>query len=209
MLPEETSEEIIQNPTRKNNVSPFAFVDPCVIMGHGNEVAEGAIIRSGVILGNNNYIGPYCIIGEKPEKQGCWDRIGGVHIGSDNKFTKQVTIDSGTEGPTLIGSNVIMLKNAHVGHDAVIEDRVILSCNVCIGGFTTVEEGCNFGLGAVAHQRIKIPIGCMIGMNSTVTKRSALVPNMKYAGSPVKVIGVNWKKTEHSPGNVVDPNAQV
>jgi UDP-N-acetylglucosamine acyltransferase len=174
-----------------NDISDFAFVGPCVIMGDNNVVMEGAIIRDGVIMGDNNYVGPYCIIGDLPEKRGWFDKGKGVDIGDDNRFTKQVTIDAGTVNKTKIHNRVLMLKNAHVGHDAQISDNVVLSCNSAIGGWTDVGADCNFGLGAVAHQRLVIPENCMIGMNSTITKKSFLNAHHKYAGSPVREIGLN------------------
>lgn len=175
-------------------VSPHAFVDPTVIMGEGNVVMEGAIIRAGVQLGDNNFIGPYCIIGDPAEKHGYFDKPGKVIIGSGNRFTKQVTIDSSTDGVTVIKDNCVFLKNAHVGHDAEIENGVILSCNVCIGGHTRVGENTNFGLGAVAHQRLWVPKGIMVGMNSTLTKKTVLEPNRKYVGSPARDMGENIRK---------------
>ncbi len=179
-----------------NKVHFDARVSPHAKIGKNNIFMEGVIIRDNVTIGDNNYFGPYCIIGDVPEKKGYFDKLGLVTIGNDNRFTKQVTIDSGTDYTTAIGNNVIMLKNAHVGHDAVIQDHVTLSCNVCIGGHTTVGYATNFGLGAVAHQRLKIPEGCMIGMNSTVTKKTDMKPGRKYAGSPARDIGDNTDKVK-------------
>jgi len=175
----------------ENKISSLAIVHPNSIIGVGNTICEGVIIREGVQIGDNNYFGPYCIIGDTPEKIGYFETFGKVIIGSNNRFTKQVTIDSGTNDVTIVKSNVTMLKNAHVGHDAKIENGVILSCNVCIGGHTVVKLNSNFGLGAVAYQRLIIPSNCMIGMNSTVTKKTVLQSGRKYAGSPARDIGSN------------------
>ncbi len=175
----------------ENKISSYAFVHPNAILGTNNIILEGAIICEGVVLGDNNYIGPQCIIGDYPEKKGYFDKFGKVLIGNGNRFTKQVTIDSGTDGCTVIMDNTILLKNAHVGHDAKIANGVVLSCNVCIGGHTTVGENTNFGLGAVAHQRLSIPDNVMVGMNSTITKKTETKPGRKYAGSPARDIGSN------------------
>lgn len=177
-----------------NNTHHSAHIHPEAIIGTGNTIMEGVIIRKGVQIGDNNYIGPYCIIGDPPEKVGLFDKPGNVVIGSGNRFTKQVTIDAGTERPTVIKNNTIFLKNAHVGHDAFIRDGVTLSCNVCIGGFTEVGTHTNFGLGAVAHQRLIIPADCMIGMNSTITKKTVMERGRKYAGSPARDMGENKPK---------------
>lgn len=184
-----------------NNIHPSVIVHPDVVMGENNVIMEGVIIRDGVEIGDNNFIGPYCIIGDVPEKIGWFEPKhpieGGVRIGSDNRFTKQVTIDSGTINKTHIGNNSLFLKNAHVGHDAFVHSFVTLSCNVAIGGWSIIHRHCNFGLGAVVHQRLEIPEGCMIGMNSTITKTSKLEPFRKYAGSPVRDIGINPSKFIH------------
>jgi UDP-N-acetylglucosamine acyltransferase len=166
-------------------------ISPLATIGKNNIFMEGVIVREGVTIGDNNYFGPYCIIGDSAEKIGYFDKKGTVVIGNNNRFTKQVTIDAGTDYSTKIGDNIILLKNAHIGHDAQINDGVVLSCNVCIGGHTTVGSKTNFGLGAVAHQRLKIPEGCMIGMNSTITKKTALRAWRKYVGSPARDIGEN------------------
>jgi UDP-N-acetylglucosamine acyltransferase len=176
----------------ENIISDFAFVSPNAIIGKGNRIDEGVIIRDGVILGDNNHIGPYCIIGEPAEKRGYLDEIGPVIIGNNNVFTKQVTIDAGTGATaTEVGNGVLMLKNAHVGHGAFISDNVVLSVNSVIGGWTVVGESTNFGIGAVAHQRLDIPENCMIGMNAVVTKQSIMRPGFKYVGVPIKELGPN------------------
>lgn len=176
-------------------------------MGKGNVVSIGAIIGEGVVLGNNNYIGPCCIIGESPEKKGSFEKNAGVFIGDNNRFTKQVTIDAGTERPTIIGNNVLMLKNAHVGHDASIDDFVVLSCNAVVGGWANIGQRTNFGLGAVCHQRISVPHDVMLGMNSTITKKTELKPCRKYAGSPARDIGSNCVKPPNGPGEIGHPSA--
>jgi UDP-N-acetylglucosamine acyltransferase len=188
----------------ENQIDYGAQVHPSVRMGKGNVIRAGAVICEGVEIGHNNYIGPGCIIGDYPEKIGYFDKFGKVSIGNGNRFTKQVTIDSGTEGITVVENDTILLKNAHLGHDSYIESKVVLSCNVCIGGHTRVGENTNFGLGAVAHQRLIIPEGIMVGMNSTITKKTVLKPNRKLVGSPARDIGPNIREQKGSAG---DPNA--
>ena len=157
----------------------------------GNTIHPTAIIAYGVQIGKGNYIGPYCIIGEMPEKVGAFNIYGKVVIGDNNTFTKQVTIDSGSEGYTIVSNGCILLKNAHVGHDAIIHDNVTLSCNAMVGGHSVIGRYCNLGLGAAVHQRTELPEGCMVGMNSTITKRTPLLGYRKYAGTPARDIGPN------------------
>lgn len=159
----------------------------------GNYIHPTAIIYDGVQMGTGNYIGPYCIIGAPAEKAGCFDSAGKVKICDGNRFTKQVTIDSGTTQNTVIMDNCLFLKNSHVGHDCALSTFVTLACNVAIGGFTTVLDNCGFGLNAVVLQRLLIPHGCFFGMGSVVTKKSELTAGMKYLGNPLRCIGRNYR----------------
>lgn len=159
-----------------------------------NKIHPTAVIGPNVELGDNVYIGPYCIIGFPAEHKGCWPNPGKVIIGDDCILTGLVTVDAGTESPTIIKSGVWMMKHSHVGHDAVIESGVTLSCGVKVGGHCWVQDGTNIGLNACIHQRVVIPKNCMIGMGAIITKKTVMEEGMKYAGNPAKQIGVNFKK---------------
>lgn len=177
---------------KNNKISQFAFIDPSAILGKGNVICEGAIIRKDVIIGDNNYIGPYCIIGEMPEsKDFLKESTSKVRIGNSNYFFKQVTIDGGTTSETFVGNGCLLLKNSHVGHDAKLMNGVRLSCNASIGGWTVVNDNSIFGIGAVAHQRIVIPENVFIGINGVVTKKTELREAYVYGGVPVKEIRCN------------------
>lgn len=160
-----------------------------------NYIHPTAIVGNNVILGDNIYIGPYCIIGMPAEHKLFWNApIGEVTIGDGCKFTGHVTIDAGTTDKTVIGDNVWMLKHSHVGHDAQIGNDVVISCGAKIGGHTIVGAKCNIGLNAVIHQKQDIAKGCMIGMGAVVTKKLITEPFKKYAGNPAKYIGENMIK---------------
>jgi len=158
-----------------------------------NQIHHTAIIYSNVILGENVYIGPYCIIGSNPEWKGREQDNKGVIIQSGTTITGMVTIDGGAITPTEIGANCYIMKHVHIGHDAVIKDNVTISCGAKIGGHTTVDKNCNIGLNAVVHQKCYIPEGCMIGASAFVGKTSILKPFHKYAGVPVRELGPNIK----------------
>ncbi len=160
--------------------------------GEENLIHPTALIGPNVKMGKGNYIGPYCIIGYPAEHKAYWDQpVGEVLIGDNNKFTGHVTIDAGTETPTMIFNNCWFLKHSHVGHDAIIHDNVTVSCGAKVGGHTIIHANCNLGLNACIHQKMHIQEGCMIGMLAAVTKTLISEPNRKYAGVPARDIGPN------------------
>lgn len=175
-----------------------------------NEIHETAIIGPDVILGNGNYIGPYCIItgkttignynrieafasiGTAPEHRQHFESDGeGVIIGSRNVIREYVTINAGMDKPTKIHDDVVLLKSSHVGHDSEIHTGVTISCAVLIGGHSILWNGCNIGLGAILHQRSNIGAFAMIGMGTIVTKKTLIEPGNKYVGAPARLLGRN------------------
>lgn len=162
-----------------------------------NQIHPTAIIHPNVILGEGNKIGPLCIIGFPAEWKGK-EKEGKVLIGNNNTFTGLVTIDSGSEGNTIIGDNCYFMKHSHVGHDAVIHNDVTVSCGAKIGGHTVIGKGSNIGLNAVIHQKQQIAEGCMIGAQAMVTKKLVTEPYKTYAGNPAKYLGENDKHPNYT-----------
>lgn len=158
-----------------------------------NYIHPTAVIYEGVELGDNIYIGPYCIIGAPAEHKAFWVREERqkVIIQDNCVITGFVSIDAGTTDPTIISEGVWILKHAHVGHDAWIQSNVTISCGAKIGGHTIIGRNCNIGLNAVIHQKQDIAAGCMIGMGAVVTKKLKTEPYQKYAGNPAKWLGTN------------------
>jgi UDP-N-acetylglucosamine acyltransferase len=164
-----------------------------------NTIHPTAIIGDNVILGDNNYIGAYCIIGDNAEYKKYWGKKGRVVIGNNNIITGLVTIDAGAEIDTLIGNDCFIMKHAHVGHDCIIQNNVTISCGAKIGGHTIIKKNCNIGLNAVIHQNQIIEEGCMIGALCMITKKIETKPYTKYAGVPAKEIGSNENMHNTTP----------
>ena len=158
-----------------------------------NFIHPTAIIGDNVILGDNNYIGAYCIIGDQAEHKKYWNKeLGKVLIGNNNIITGLVTIDAGTKDITTIGDNCFIMKHAHIGHDCLIYSNVTISCGAKIGGHSIIDKYSNIGLNAVLHQFTIIEQGCMIGASAFI--KGLTEEFSKYAGVPARKIGTN----EHS-----------
>jgi len=153
-----------------------------------------AQIADNVIIEDDVYIGPFFIIGFPPEWKGRENDGKGVIIKKGARLTGLVTVDSGADKPTVIGENCYLMKHSHVGHDAILEEGVTLSCGAKVGGHSIIRKGTNIGLNVVIHQKLDIPEGCMIGASAFVGKKSVLKPYYKYAGVPVKELGPNVKR---------------
>lgn len=167
------------------HIEKGAYVHPTAILGPNVWIGEGA------------YIGPFCIIGYAPEWKTRENDNKGVIIGPHARLTGMVTVDGGAERETIIGADCYLMKQTHVGHDAVLEDQVTLSPGARIGGHTVVGLMTNVGMNATIHQRLRIPPSCMIGMGAVVTKKTELKQGMKYAGVPARIIGENVRPDQN------------
>lgn len=154
-------------------------------------IHQTAVINSNVIIEDDVYIGPLCIIGFNPEWKGREHENKGVIIKKGTRITGMVTIDGGALQPTVIGENCYILKKSHIGHDCVIGHNTTLSCHSIIGGHTIIGNNCNIGLGAIIHQKLNIPDYVMIGMGGIVTKKSKIESFNTYVGNPVKFLSKN------------------
>lgn len=155
-------------------------------------IHQTAIIHPNVKLGDNVTIGAYSVIGGCPEHKDYFNKpYKGVVIGDNVWIGEAVTVHAGTAQDTIIGNDVILLTKCQIGHDVVIEDGCTISCLACVCGHSVIQSNTNIAVGAVIHQKVTVPSGCIVGMNSCVTKRTEMQPNSKYVGNPARYLSPN------------------
>jgi UDP-N-acetylglucosamine acyltransferase len=158
-------------------IHPTAIVDPGATIGSGVEIGCYSVIGSGAIIGDNtrlqthvilegsvrlgarNFIGHGAVIGTAPQDLSFEPaRKSGVEIGDDNVIREYCSIHRGTaEGSvTQVGSNNFLMVGAHLGHNCVVGNKVIIANNCLLGGYVTVEDGAFLGGGCVFHQFMRI-----------------------------------------------------
>ena len=155
---------------KKNIVHPTAIID-----------------WKNVIIGKNNIIGPYVVIGnhaQHPKQKS----FGKIIIGNNNTFNEYCNVHLPTKLSleTLIGNNSYFMNSTTIDHDCVIEDDVILSSNVILGGNVHIMKGAQLGIRTSVHQNQIIGSYTMIGMNSVITKNKIIIPGYVYFGNTVK-----------------------
>lgn len=175
-------------------IHPTAIIGPKVKVQSGAKIGQYCVIQGDTWIGENVQISPHVVIGTSAEHKEFKDHKGVVIIGQNTIIREFVTINAGTTQPTIVGKDCWLLRGSHIGHDVTIEGSVTLSCNALIGGHARVFRGSNLGLGAVVHQWCHVAHYSMIGMNSTVTKKTDTRPCRTYVGSPARLLGVNPKQ---------------
>jgi len=136
-------------------------------------------------LGENSVIGGdgFGWYGTPPKR---FPHIGGIVFGEEVEIGSCTTIDRGSLGDTVIGSYVKIDNGVHVGHNAVVGDRSILTAHCIIGGSASIGEDCWIGLGAIIKNQIKVGDGATVGMGAIVVKD---VPaGVTVVGNPARIL---------------------
>ena len=174
-----------------NTIHPTAIIDDGVEMGDNNYVGPYCYLTGELTIGHNNRFEAYCSIGTRPEHKTYWHKNGRIEVGDNCTFREYITIHAGTNSLTYVGSNVIMLRGAHVAHDCVIEEGVTLSCNSVMLGEVHVMRHSNCGTGCEIHQHQVIGSYSMIGMGCIVPKKARIEPGHTWVGNPARRLKTN------------------
>jgi UDP-N-acetylglucosamine acyltransferase len=180
-----------------NRIHPTAIIGEGVELGEDNVVGPYAVIVGPCRIGSGNWIGPHVAIGTPAETlrgphPAGWDGElagSGVHIGDNNRIREHVTIHQGTHRPTSIGSDCYLMARSHAGHDARVDNGVVLASSVQLAGHTHVWAYANIGLGTVVHQHSRVGPGAMVGMGAAV--RQEVGAFTIAVGNPARVSGIN------------------
>jgi UDP-N-acetylglucosamine acyltransferase len=175
-------------------VGPNCVIYSGVSIGSGTILEANAVIYKDVKIGCRNHVFPNCVLGSPPQvlRLKPDSEFGGLVIGDDNTFREQVTIHPGIHSGnmTKIGNGNFLMVSTHIGHDCTVEDDIVMSNLVQIGGHCKIETGAWFSGLAASHQFVTVGkwsyIAGLAGLNRDIP------PYMTVSGHyPPKVRGVN------------------
>jgi UDP-N-acetylglucosamine acyltransferase len=188
----------MKNHDSSNTIHHTAIIGENVSLGFNNIIGPYCFITGDTTIGNGNKFEAFCSIGTPAEDYSKDVQKGDLFIGNDNIFREFATVNAGTNRSTIIANRVKVLRGTYVGHDSIINNDVVLSANVLIGGHCMVYVGANLGLGAIVHQFSRIGAYCMIGMGAVITKKTICEPGYTFVGNPAHSIGANVKGLERN-----------
>ena len=118
------------------------------------------MIEGEVIAGHGNFIGHGAIIGAPPQDVSFSpERKTRVEIGNDN-ITSASTARSTAAAPTAArqksADRNFLMAGAHIGHNCIIGNEVIIANNCLLAGHVRVDNGAFLGGGSTFHQFMHI-----------------------------------------------------
>ena len=172
-------------------VGPFSNVGPNATIGGKTIVQSHVVIEGDVVIGAGNFIGHGAVIGAPPQDVSFSpERETKVEIGNGNIIREYCTIHRGTaEGSaTKIGDKNFLMAGAHIGHNCVIGNNVIIANNCLLGGYVRVDDGAFLGGACVFHQFMHVGRLAIVQGGSAFSKD---LPPFVIAAERNSVFGLN------------------
>lgn len=173
-------------------VGPFCTIGEGVAIGAGSRLISHVVVDGNTHIGSGNTFFPFCSIGLASQDKKYANEPTKVLIGDDNVFRESCTVHRGTvqdSGVTTIGSRGLFMAYAHVAHDCMIGDDVILANAATLGGHVHVGNWAILGGLAGVHQFCRIGEHAMVGGASCVLQDVA--PYVLGQGNPFSLSTVN------------------
>lgn len=176
-----------------NNVTIEAF---CVVyedveIGDDTHIMPNVTIFNGSRIGKNCKVFPGAVIGAIPQDLKYAGEKTTVVIGDNTTIRECVTINLGTQDrwATKVGSNCLVMAYAHVAHDCILGNHVILANGVQLAGHVTVDDFAIVG-GLCGVQQFT-HIGAHTYVAGQLLIRKDVPPFVKAARDPITYVGVN------------------
>lgn len=151
-----------------NNVSigPFCIVQGDVTLGDNCVLHSHVVIKGKTRIGRGNEFYQFTSVGEDCQDKKYAGEETELIVGDNNIFREGVTVHRGTvqdESVTKIGSNNLLMVNAHVAHDCVIGNDIVLANNVAVAGHVHIDDYAILGGTVAVHQFCRIGAHAFIG----------------------------------------------
>ena len=172
-------------------IHPFAYVDKDVVIGDGCEIMPYASILHGTRMGCRCKVFQGAILGADPQDFRWKGGESHCVIGDDVVIREHVIVNRGFETPegTVIGSNIFIMANSHVGHDCKLAGKSVLGNGVTMAGNVRVGENVILSSNTIFHEDSKVGAWALVKGGCRISGN--VPPFVIVAHNPVEYYGVN------------------
>ena len=192
-------------------VGPYAIINDEVEIGEGTQIGSHVLIDSGTIVGKNCRIHHGAVLGTPPQDLKFGGEKTQLIIGDGTTIREYATLNRGTDyrWKTLVGKGCFIMIYAHVAHDCLLGDNVILANSANLAGHVEIGDCAIIGGVVPIHQFVKIGAHSIVGGGFRVQKD--VCPFALVGGYPLKTMGLNiiGLKRRGFPPKTVDILKQV
>ena len=190
-------------------ISSNVEIGPYTIIGPHVEIDDDVVIQSHVnitghtIIGKNNRIYPMASVGSDPQDLKYKSEKTTLMIGDNNTIREHVTINTGTiqgGGITKVGNNNLIMIGAHIAHDCIIGNNIVMANNSAAAGHAQIEDFVIIGAKCGIQQFTRIGkmamIGGMTGVSRDVIPYGLSTGNRNFLDG-INVIGLRRDKVQN------------
>ena len=184
-------------------------IGPYVVIGPDVEIDESVIIQSHVTIagvtkiGKRNIFYPMSSIGSDPQDLKYKGEKTSLTIGEGNTVREHVTINTGTiqgGGITKVGNNNLIMIGAHIAHDCIVGNNIVMANNSAIAGHGVIEDSVIIGAKCGIQQFVRIGkfamIGGMTAVSRDVIPYAVSIGNRNYLNG-INIIGLRRNKVQN------------
>lgn len=139
-------------------VGPYSVIDEDVEIGANCVIGPHVHITGITTIGAENDFHAGCVIGDAPQDLKYDGAPTKLRIGNKNVFREHFTAHRSTkkDEETVIGSNGFFMQHAHVAHNCVVGDYVIMGGGALLAGHVTVQDRVFISGNCLVHQFVRI-----------------------------------------------------
>jgi UDP-N-acetylglucosamine acyltransferase len=173
-------------------IGPYCVIGDDVQLGNGVRLESHCVLDGRTRVGDETHIFPFTSIGLASQDLKYKGEASETRIGQRNTIREFVTIHRGTAGGgmvTQIGNDCLIMAQAHVAHDCIIGDGVIMANAATLAGHVLIEDRANIGAYSGVHQFCRVGKEAYVGGYSVVVKDA--LPFALTVGNHARCYGLN------------------
>jgi UDP-N-acetylglucosamine acyltransferase len=173
-------------------VGPYSIIGDDVILHDDIRIASHCVIEGPSEFGSGSVFYPFVSAGQAPQDLKYRGERSWLRAGERNTYREFTTLHRGTESGgnlTEIGSDNLIMAQAHIAHDCRIGSHVIFANGSTLAGHVTVEDHVTLGAYSGVHQFCRVGKYAFIGGYSVVVKDA--LPYARTVGNHARCYGQN------------------
>lgn len=173
-------------------IGPYCIIDEHVRIKKGTTLLGHVVVQGWTEIGEDCTIHHFSSIGGPPQDITYKNEETRVSIGKNNTIFEYVTIHRGTEhglGITTLGDNNFIMAYAHIAHDCIVGNNIIMANGATLAGHVEVADFVIFG-GLCAVQQFR-RIGQYAFISGLTGVPNDVPPFVIAAGDRAKLYGLN------------------
>ena len=183
-------------------IGPYCVIGEAVELKDGVRLESHCVIDGRTVIGEGTHVFPFASIGLPAQDLKYKGEPSETRVGRKNMIREFVTTHRGTAGGGMLtqtGDDCLLMAQAHVAHDCIIGDGVIMANAATLAGHVIIENNANVGAYSGVHQFCRVGREAYIGGYSVVVKDA--LPFALTVGNHARCYGLNttgMKRRGHS-----------